>query len=213
VVCVRAWRAPSTTSTSVAVGSSFPSTTGWVGTLNNVSGATTTFDVVAVCARAPRLYQVVLIAPLTARANSQAGGTATCPAGTVVLGGGSIANTSSVAVNINSTLPSGKSWHVDLNNNTVPDTTFDVLAICGKRPRGYAIVAGSTVTNPAFEQTIATVTCPAGTVPLSGGAFSASSSPAVNLDSSTPTSNGWDVFENNGRTGDTTLTAVAVCSG
>jgi hypothetical protein len=201
------------TSTSIAVGSSYPTTTGWAGQLNNVSGAPAVFNVVAVCAKAPKRYQIVAAFPFTVDGNTQASGFAFCPRGTVVLGGGSIANTASVAVNINGTFPSTRtSWQVNLNDNTTAGTTFDVFAICGRKPTGYTAVVGPTVTNRAFEQTEADATCPAGTVPLSGGAFSASGSPAVDLNSTIPTGDGWRVFENNGRTGDTALTALAICA-
>jgi hypothetical protein len=129
-----------------------------------------------------------------------------------VLGGGIISNSDSVAVNINSTFPQNNGWRADLNNNTTPDTTFDVQAVCGKKPRGYAIVTGPQVLNPAFTQTLATATCPDGTVKLSGGDLSFSFSPAVDLGSASGTATGWETFENNGQFFDTTVEALAVCA-
>jgi hypothetical protein len=56
------------------------------------------------------------------------------------------------------------------------------------------------------------VSCPAG-VPLSGGAFSSSSSPAVDLNSSIADQGGWSVFEDNtALIPGATIQAFVVCS-
>ncbi len=137
-----------------------------------------------------------------------------CPAKTFVLGGGSLSNSGSVAVNINSTLPSGNGWRTDQNTNTSTATTFTVYAICGKKPKGYIATSGSSVTNPPSSQTLATATCASGSVPLSGGAFSSSGSPAVDLNSTLPSSNGWAAYEDNtAGAGTATITAYVICAG
>src|SRR5262249_40562087 len=55
-------------------------------------------------------------------------------------------------------------------------------------------------------------TCPPHTVPLGGGAFVASSSTAVNLNSSFPTAVGWVVDLNNGSDQATAFAVLAVCA-
>jgi hypothetical protein len=194
--------------------SSFPSGSAWVADVNNVSGSTGLFNVYVVCAVAPRKYTVVESSAFTSPADGQAEGTVSCPANTVVLGGGSLSNSGSVAVNLNSTLPNAStSWRADQNTNTSTSSTFEVFAICGKQRRKWAIVSGSSVPNPPSSQTLATVTCPAGTVPLSGGGYSSSASPAVDLNSTAPISHGWEVYEDNtSGAGTPDIQAWAVCA-
>ena len=197
----------------ININSSFPTTSGWVADVNNVSGINQTFDVRVVCAKAPRKYTIVSIFGVTNPADSQSSGQVFCPSNTVVLGGGSLSNSGSVAVNINSTLPILNGWRADINNNTTPDTTFDVFAICGKQLNGYSVVSSAQVVNPPSTQTLAHVDCPAGTFPLSGGGFSSSGSPAVDLNTTIPSGAGWDTYEDNtALIQGVTLRALAVCA-
>jgi hypothetical protein len=196
----------------ININSSFPSGTSWFADINNVSGSSDTFSVYAVCANALRKYQIVESSPFANPADTQSSGSVTCPGRTVPLGGGALSQSGSVAVNMNTTIPFGRGWRTDMNNNTTPATTFEVFAVCARQPRNYTVVTGTPVTNPGFTQTLATATCPAPTVPLGGGAFSGSSSPAVDLNTTFPSGNNWDVYEDNTAIGSTSLTAYAVCA-
>ncbi len=60
------------------VNSSFPTTTGWVADVNNVSGAAGSFYVQAVCAKMPRKYRVLESSPFSVGADAQASGTEAC---------------------------------------------------------------------------------------------------------------------------------------
>src|SRR4051794_13052552 len=79
-------------------------------------------------------------------------------------------------------------------------------------PRGYVVVSSGQVIAPDGAQTRGFVTCPSRTVPLGGGAFVASSSVAVNLNSSFPTAVGWVADVNNESSAATSFAVLAVCA-
>jgi hypothetical protein len=187
---------------------------GWTVDVNNTADSFGLFFVEAVCARAPRKYQILESADVTVGAGSQANASQSCPAGTVVLGGGSLSDSGSPAVNINSTLPiaSINGWQAEQNDDASFDTTFHAFAICGKAPTGYAILGGPIVLNPPLSQTNAVAACPTGR-PLSGGALSNVGSPVVNLNSSQVGGGGWTAYENNASLiGGATLEAFVICT-
>jgi hypothetical protein len=194
------------------VNSSFPEGTSWFADINNV-GTPTSFSVYAVCGQPIRNYQIVASGVFTDPAGQQATGTVACPGHTAVLGGGALSNSGSTAVLINSTFPEGRGWRTDMNTNTNLDTTFEVFAICGHKPRNYSIVVGASVTNAPSSQNLATAACPAGQLPLGGGGSSSSSSVTVDLNSSRPNGAEWQVFEDNGQPFTVeVLRAFAICA-
>jgi len=75
-------------------------------------------------------YQRVPSAPIANPQNTQKSGTATCPAGKKVLGGGAEAGGLIGQVVYDSYPPTDSSWRVHITN-TGFDTTFTVYAICG----------------------------------------------------------------------------------
>jgi hypothetical protein len=200
------------TSLNANVNSSFPVGNTWVADVNNV-GAPTTFTVYAVCGQPVRNYRIVENGLFTDPAGRQATGTAACPGRTVVFGGGVLSNTGSTAVLINSTFPEDNGWRTDMNDNTNFDTTFDVFAICGHKPKGYSVQVGAPVVNSPSSQNNASVLCPAGQLPLGGGALSSSGSVTVDLNSTFPVGALWNVFEDNGQPFTVeTLRAIAICA-
>ncbi len=116
--------------------SSFPLSNGWAADVNEVSSDSTILTVYATCGKAPKRYVQVESMAIVNPAESQDAGFANCPARTVILGGGSESNTSSLAANINDTLPSGNGWRTDMNMNTNFGSSFEVFAICAKAPKG-----------------------------------------------------------------------------
>jgi len=200
------------------INSSYPSgTSGWIGDVNNASGADTTFRVYAVCAHRPRTGYSIVSSPVVPNfANRQDGETVICPVHSKVLGGGVVSLSGSTSVNMNSTFPnSRRAWHVDVNNATGTDTAMQAYAVCGK-VNGYARVAGSSVTNPPLDQTSASVSCPGATVPLGGGITSDSANTSVNLNTTYPNAGGvagWGGYENNGSMLKRSVTPFAICAG
>jgi hypothetical protein len=121
---------------------------GWTASVNNVSGSDGTYVVQAVCAKAPRRYRIVESPAFTDGEGTQVTGSQACPARTRLLGGGSVSNSDSLAVNINSEFPFFNGWEAAQNDNTNFDTTFNVFAICGKAPATYTIASGPIVSAP-----------------------------------------------------------------
>jgi hypothetical protein len=201
-------------STLANVNSSFPRDNGWVADVNNASGASTTFEVRVVCARAPKHYQVVIGNGVSNPSATQRSATVDCPTGTKPLGGGGLSNAGLTFVNMNTDAPSGRGWRVDENNATGFDAIVTAFAVCGKI-RGYELVTGTTQTISANTQGLAFADCPALKVPIGGGVFSNSSSLGVNINTTNtedPVSE-WESFINNASGIDTTATPFAVCAG
>ncbi len=159
---------------------------------------------------------LVVSATFSAANGVQTEGSVACPkkgtATRLPQGGGAVIGSSSLGANINTSLPNGNAWIVDVNNNSGAATTFVVYAVCAIPSKKYQVVTSSSVPNPAGLQTSATVVCPSGTKVLGGGGFSSSGNLAVNVNTSIPIANGWRVDENNASVLDAALTAYAVCS-
>ena len=79
-------------------------------------------------------------------------------------------------------------------------------------PPGYQVVETGTLTDWAGGQTHDEVVCPAGKLPIGGGAELFSSSLGENLASSYPTTQGWAVDVNNATTTDGLYDLYAVCA-
>jgi hypothetical protein len=79
-------------------------------------------------------------------------------------------------------------------------------------PKGYEVVESGTVTDWAGGQTHDEVVCPAGKVPVGGGAQLYSSALGENLASSYPTTQGWAVDVNNTTMTDGLYDLYAVCA-
>jgi hypothetical protein len=141
-------------------------------------------------------------------------GEATCPSGTVVLGGGAYIDSGSVATGINASFPlNTRTWEAVANNFSGAATTFNVYAVCGDRPTGYQQLVGGTVSDPAGDQITATQSCPGGDVLLSGGALDFDPGFSVGMTSSYPsTSATWTAAVSNfsGKASD--FWVVAVCA-
>src|SRR5207245_5843406 len=105
------------------------------------------------------------------RALTESRAAATCPAGTMPLGGGGVTSSSSTDNNMNGTAPSGPSWAVTQNNAGTTDATITAVAVCGK-VHGYKILKGKTLPIGLGSQGGSFAACPAPTVPISGGLIS-----------------------------------------
>ncbi|HLN17788.1 MAG TPA: hypothetical protein VK277_13690 [Acidimicrobiales bacterium] len=160
-------------------------------------------------------YTVITAGPFDDPAGTQSGQSATCPPGTVVLGGGSQSSSTSLAVNLNSSWPSSTmSWSVKENNGSAGDASFTVYAICARKPKFYAIVATSVTALPGQLQP---VSCPTKTQPSDGGVQWQSTDLLDNLDSTFPqrprphSAKEWVVILDAGSGSMQPATAYAVC--
>src|SRR5262249_25198768 len=130
-------------------------------------------------------------------------GTVSCPAGTVVLGGG--AKDTGIGVTIftdslaaSHPLSDGSGASAEMDNLSLYQSSFVVHAVCANRPKGYALVHASTSV-PAGSQKGAGAACPTGTKVLGGGGTVAQAGSAWNsINSTYPFSiRKWDVDANN----------------
>ena len=139
-------------------------------------------------ATAPPGYHIVRTADITAPPSIlDTTGQANCPAGTVPWGGGASFDNgfAAVGVSLETSEPVTGGWRARVNNATGAAQTFRVDVICANTPKGYRIVFVG-ADNPPHADTPATVSCPTGTVVLSGGAFSTSDTTANLLTSVGP---------------------------
>ena len=168
----------------------------------------------AISATHPPGYQIVSSGLVSAPPGSSSSGAfATCPAGTVVWGGGvgfSVEPSQSLSVNTSS--PNGSSgWEGWVNNTGTTAERFMADAICADKPAGYKIVSRE-VANPAGTQAHATATCPSPDVLLGGGALSTADEAAAVLTSAWPsTSAKFTGYLDNGTAFASNLIVDAVC--
>ena len=144
----------------------------------------------------PPGYRIVRTADLALPAHSRHQGEAVCPAGTVPWGGGVITESPDPAVVVADSFPDTGSWLADVSNPTGSDTAFQVQVVCARRPAGYTIVSGNSVTLGPMLEAGATETCPAGTHPLGGGGFTTSGDTTA-INSTGPDGMSWAIEENN----------------
>src|SRR5262245_27843724 len=96
--------------------------------------------------RPPAGYTVVQ-ASFDVPAGTQMGGAVTCPGRTVAIGGSAFVDSTSVLASVNSSFPTKHGWIADVNNASAEDTQARAIAICARKPAGYALVTSPDVQN------------------------------------------------------------------
>jgi hypothetical protein len=183
--------------TGAHITSSFPSPNGWV-TKVSTSLADVVFDVHVVCARQPRQYAVVTDSG-TVRSGAQGGVEAVCPVGTRSLGGGVQSTAGDATAHLAASIPTGHGWLVSEDNGSPAAIQVTAYAICG-RARGSTLVSGTPTQLRGRETTLVSASCPAGTMPLGGGASSSAQTLDMALDETAADGGDWDtVFRNDSR--------------
>jgi hypothetical protein len=202
----------SSASSLVDMSSSYPSGREWISTVDNGSASSTNVTAWAVCITKPSKFKIVK-ATVSNASQSQTAGDATCPSGTVVLGGGA-KTTSTVQQALNSTKPFGTTaWLVYVNNRDTAAHNYTAYAVCGAKPAGYADVDSASIPSPGSTQTAGNVTCPSSGVPLSGGVFSSSSDLYTDVNQTTPeTPHQWATTMDNVSSTPTSFNVWAVCA-
>jgi hypothetical protein len=201
-------------SLSANINSSFPVSTAWETYVDNNSGADTSFTVYAVCAT-PHKHYAVVSNSVSNPSGVQNSAIAACPSGTKVTGGGGYNSSGDLAVNINTSIPSGNGWRVDANNAGAGANSLTSYAVCSASwpaKTGYHVAVGTAQTNAAGAETLASVSCSSGQSVLGGGGFSSSGSTAVNMNTTVPSGAGWAVYENNASSSSASITAYAICA-
>jgi hypothetical protein len=188
----------------------------WGVRVNNFSGASTTFNVYAVCATQPAGYAQLFGSPVSNPAGDQDSGTVSCPAGDVLFGGGAGTGSASVSVGMTSSYPaSSTSWKAAVSNFSARGEEFTPYAVCGQALPGYAIVATS-ASDPAGVQKGIIQDC-AGSAVVLGGGNQSSNTASLRIEMKTsqpfPASGAdWKSGENNDTAFGTTLTSYAICA-
>jgi hypothetical protein len=201
-----------------AINSSWPSSDGWQGYVNNDSGADTDFQVWAICGNAPKGYVQLESTANANPAGEDSGWFFVCTTpGDSILGGGAYSSSGALSVNLQSDYPSGTdTWEIWIDNASASDATVTVYDICAKvnTARTDFQIDSTSSDNPADTQTEVYQQCPSGLVVLGGGLSNSSQSLSVTLNSSLPavSTYGWSGFENNGSGSDNTVTVHAVCA-
>jgi hypothetical protein len=107
---------------------------GWTGLANNDSAAAETFDVYAVCGKinvTKKHYSVQVSSDVDNPSGAETFVDVACPAGIPVLGGGVLASSFDLTVDVNTTVPDGTSaWEAYVNNGSPDDDTVSAYAIC-----------------------------------------------------------------------------------
>lgn len=168
----------------------------------------------AVSASHPPRYQIVTSGSVNAPPSSlDTGGSATCPAGTVVWGGGVsfVDGQDGSTLTVNTSEPDSAGWFATVNNTGTTTAQFAVDAVCARKPAGYGIYSES-VDNPAGSQAHATAECPYPQVVLGGGTLSTSDQATAVLTSAWPVGPAkFTGYMYNATPNDAKFTVFAVC--
>lgn len=165
----------------VVVQESNPGTTGggttfgWLVAARNTAAAERTLEISAVCAEPPPGYELVRTDAIV-QSGEVMRQSVSCPAGTVVLGGGAQvvgAGSSDFRTDLLESAPEGlsgtaTSWTVALLNDGGQQRTVGFRAVCAQAPAGYQVTSAQH-TVPDGGHYGQTVACPDGTVAAGGG--------------------------------------------
>jgi hypothetical protein len=163
----------------------------------------------------------VVSAPGYTNAGATDYASASCPAKTVVVGGGAIAGDTNLGVAINSSVgnrlgPGQTEWTAAMTNTSSSADAFSVLAVCRPKPVGYAIVQGAEVSAAPGATAEVGASCPGLLAePLSGGGFSTYqvTDSGLAFNSSFPDTGGWaTIWENSGSI-TRSVAATVICAG
>jgi hypothetical protein len=191
-----------------------PNGVSWDANVNqsDASGSTGA-NVDLICAQPNTGYTQVASASTANPAGTTTTGTANCPAGTNVLGGGVKPSSQDINVNLNSTYPtSPTSWQASVANASASAESFTVYVVCSAPFDAYGIIVGQSTTQGPNSQSRAEADCPAGEETLGGGVSASSSDLNVNISADDPRTNNWVIWQNDSSaTASDTFTAYVVC--
>jgi hypothetical protein len=189
----------------------------WKTYFNNEESFSNTGVVVAICASETSLlnYSVQYGSGVTVPADGQAQAVATCPSGTVALGGGGFTNGDDTYQAVDASAPYGTNgWRAYLSSTDPESYEGYVGVVCLTEPAGWVQINSVYKSNPAGAATNVRVKCPAGTDVLAGGPFNSSTNPAVTIGLTTSLGNleGWHSWEDNSSSTDESVDEWAVCA-
>jgi hypothetical protein len=198
---------------SLTINTSSPNgSSGWEGWVNNTGDTTTQFAVDAICADKPAGYKIVS-REVSSPPRTQSHATATCPAPDVLLSGGALATADTAADVLTSAWPrTSVKFTGYLDNAATSVANLIVDAVCGHKPAGYKIVSDGGPLPPGATA-LDSITCPAGTSPLDGGAQIPDHVPTVQIGGTVnQTPPGWFIVVSNTGQAVHRLNGYAICA-
>jgi hypothetical protein len=198
--------------TARSLNGSFPTPTGWTVDADNASATDTSFFVSLVCGFKPKRYTLStgLFTALPAGATVSA--FASCPSGSLPLGGGSDTSSGSPLASLTGSFPLGPAWQVNEVNGSSADAAVRSLATCGFL-RSYATSSNGPILLAPHDEALVEAGCPGGRVAIGGGVTSQGMGVTVN--STGPDAmirSFWANEVNNTSSVNATATAWAVCA-
>jgi hypothetical protein len=186
--------------------------TAWRGSISNVSGTDSKFEVAVTCAAKPARYRIVSKA-FANPSSTESHATVTCPANTVVLSGGVETTSTSVDTVVTNAWPKSSTQFVAwVSNGSTTNATDHVLAVCAARPPGYSLRSVASSDPPGTGVAIAQA-CPINTSVIGGGASSSIKTPAFTLFALAPGSRTtWDTQITNSGATAAIVTAYIICA-
>jgi len=151
--------------------------------------------------RTEQVYEQSSIAP-----GSTGYSEASCPSGSVVVGGGFVASGSMIVYNSS---PISGGWRAHARNASATNQLLNTYAICLYNTGGSSARVSNQANVPAGGNASAVATCPSGSI-VTGGGFA--SNPSRHwVYATSKTGNGWETWARNISGSDQQLTAYAVC--
>jgi hypothetical protein len=202
--------------TQQSINSSWPSGySSWIVTFNNTGSSDDTGTAIAYCVAASSVGDYSQVSnDVSVPPNSQVQSVATCPSGTVSLGGGWSNDEDVTGYGAAASTPYGTgAWRAILVAGSGTGAGGAVV-ICASPPAGWVQMFSPYVTNPASTATTVSTNCPSGTEVLGGGSFmkSTSSLVMIGLTDSLPSLTGWQTNENNNSSSSESVDAWAICA-
>jgi hypothetical protein len=195
--------------------SAFVGTSGWHARVNNNAGDTEGFEVDAICAKKPKLYKFVSH-QIDDPAGAQVSGSATCPAGTVLLSGSVLSDGDTTNVYLTSAWPNSTlKFTAVQENQSTSDEPFTVFALCAAKPAGYQIVRVTQTASAGGGIVVPEPNCSPGRSVIGGGIQVAPRGPAAVMSGSfvgAGSTTAWIGIVQNTGTASTNVTASTICA-
>jgi hypothetical protein len=192
-------------SSSIAVYSNFASGNTWQADAKNLSASAKGLNAYAECLSNTGGTTQQVVAQVNVAANDTGQAVATCPAGSVVTGGGFASNSN---LTVYSSLENGNGWEVNAQNTASLSQPLNAYVLCLSGTSGTSQQVLNQATVAANVNGNAVAACPGSTL-LTGGGFASSNGLFVYTESAS--SSGWQVYVQNNAGASKLLNAYAIC--
>jgi hypothetical protein len=182
---------------------------GWEVYLYNGSGSSQLVNAYAICLANTSGATTQALKQVSVPAGSTGSATATCPAGSIVTGGG-YASQTSLSTEVYTQSKSGNGWEVYLNNTTGSSQLVNAYAICLSGTSGSSTQILKQVSVSAGSTGSATAICSSGSI-LTGGGYASQPTLQTKVYTQSKADNGWEVFMNNSSGASQLLNSYAIC--